>query len=360
MDLSDRIDAFARLGDYLKENLRDAAEDLISPDITGEQLFRDPALRRVSREAREENPWFIPVFLHQALQETARVLTRECLGEWTGRYPGTASLPRDPRVVGTILAGNIPLVGFQDFLAILLSGHRFKGKMSGKDDKILPFLADKLISIESRFAPFIRFEDSRLGPIDAMIATGSNNTFRYFEYYFGKYPHVFRHNRNGIAVLRGNESPRELAALADDVFLYFGMGCRNVAKIYVPGDFDFDRLFGAMEKYAPLSGHHKYGNNYQYHRSVFLMNRVDHLDNGLILLCASPSVSSPVATLHYETWREEEELLRSIRQNREAIQCIVAGEVGDLPTVPFGKTQHPEPWDYADDVDTLNFLINLS
>lgn len=364
MDLSERIEAFARLGEYLKENLQEATDMLPSPGITGGKLFADPDLNRICREAGAANPWFIPFFIHYALSETARMLDRDKLEQWTARYPGEKFRPGKPRVIGTILAGNIPLVGFHDFLSILLSGHRFKGKLSGKDERILPFLADMLLAFESRFAPSIQFEESRIGSIDAMIATGSNNTFRYFEYYFGKYPHIFRKNRNGIALLRGDESSEELEALANDIFLYFGMGCRSVAKLYVPEVYDFDRLFKEMEKYRDLIDHNKYANNYQYQRSVYLVNRVEHLDNGFLLLRHDPAISSPVGTLHYQTWSPETGV-PDLRRQQDAIQCIAGRELTGLPgmegltTVNFGQTQQPEPWDYADNMDTLNFLINL-
>jgi hypothetical protein len=359
MDLSDRIEAFAKLGEYLEENLKDLEETFLPPDFPGEELFADPRLQRIAEEAEKLNPWFIPAFIHHALAEISRILKRDSLGEWTGRYPREKFHHGTPRVVGTILAGNIPLVGFHDFLAILVSGHLFKGKLSGKDDRLLPFLADKLIAFEPGFAPLVRFEETGLGSIDAMIATGSNNTFRYFEYYFGKYPHIFRKNRSGVAILDGKETDRELSALADDVFLYFGLGCRSIAKLYIPEGYPFDGLFKAMEKYGKITDHHKYANNYQYQRSVFLMNRVEHLDNGFLLLRKDPAVSSPVGTLHYEWYTEREDPVAWLQGRKDSIQCVAGRETPDVPAVPFGRTQHPELWDYADNEDTLNFLINL-
>ena len=231
--------------------------------------------------------------------------------------------------------------------------------MSGKDSQLLPFLADKLQEFESRFSPFIHFEESRLGSIDAIIATGSNNTFRYFEHYFGKYPHVFRQNRNGVAILTGKESGDDLAALADDIFLYFGLGCRNVAKLYVPESYRFDDLFHTMEKYNHLADHNKYANNYQYQRSVLLMNRVEHLDNGFLILRADKAISSPVGTLHYEFYTDRKELAGKILSQKDSVQCIAGPEISGLHTIRYGSTQHPELWDYADNVDTLKFLTNL-
>jgi hypothetical protein len=261
--------------------------------------------------------------------------------------------------VGTILAGNIPLVGFHDFLCILISGHAFIGKTSGKDRRLLPFLADRLIELKPRFKPLLRFEESRLGPVDAIIATGSNNSFRYFDHYFGKYPHIFRQNRNGVAILRGDESAEELSALCDDIFLYFGLGCRNVAKLYVPKGYSFNELFHEMEKYLPLAGHNKYANNYLYQRSVLLMNRVEHLDNGFLLIRAGKAISSPVGTLHYETYTDRGKLAASLPGKGDSIQCVAGPGIPGLSTLKFGSTQHPELWDYADNMDTLKFLTNL-
>ena len=360
MDLSERIDAFAKLGDYLKDNLHDAKEINLTGDNSGETFFNDPELLRISVEAQKINPWFIPGFIHHALAEISRILEKDTLGEWTIRYPLEDFHPKKSLIVGTILAGNIPAVGFHDFLSILLSGNHFKGKASGKDNKLLPFLAEKLKAIEPRFAQFLHFEESHLGIIDAMIATGGNNSFRYFDYYFGKYPHIFRKNRNGIAILTGDEPAMDLRSLADDIFLYFGMGCRNVTKLYVPEGYSFDAFFGEMEKYQAVTDHHKYANNYLYQRSVFLMNQVKHLDNGFLLLRKDPATSSPVGTLHYETYQDKSTLLAGLQTLQDSIQCIAGPSLPGLRTVDLGSTQFPKPWDYADNVDTLNFLLNLS
>ena len=313
----------------------------------------------MTAKAQEVNPWFIPVFIHQALSETARLLDGDNLREWIGKYSQAGFHPAEPGVVGTILAGNLPLVGFHDFLSILMSGNRFKGKMSGKDDRLLPFLADQLQSLEPRFTALIHFEEAKLGSIDAMIATGSNNSSRYFDYYFGKYPHIFRQNRNGVALLNGNESGEDLSLLADDVFLYFGMGCRNVSKLYVPEGYQFDAMFRAMEKYRHMIDHHKYANNYLYQRSVFLMNQVEHLDNGFLLVRSDPAISSPVGTLHYEFYSDHRQLIRKLSEQQNSIQCIAGPPTPGLETIDLGRTQHPQLWEYADNVDTLKFLTNL-
>ncbi len=305
------------------------------------------------------NPWFTPGNISFALNEISRLLERDRMEKWLASYAGRSFDPPGPLQVGTVLAGNIPLAGFHDFLCILLSGSRFTGRLSGKDDKLLPFLADRLITHCPDLGEFIRFTDGKLGKPDAIIATGSNNTSRYFDYYFGRYPHIFRKNRNGVAVLTGRESEGELSGLADDIFLYFGLGCRNVAKMYVPQKYDFDVFFSAMEKYAGLTDHNKYANNYQFYRSVYLMNRVKHLDNGFLILKRGKGFSSPVGTLFYDYYRDTGSLEKELGVHNEKIQCVVAPGDAGIRAVPPGMSQRPEPWDYADDMDTLIFLSNL-
>ena len=360
MKLSERIHAFARLGEALKAGLHETRMNTHSPDSQGEVLFQSPELLDLVREAGALNPWFTPFAIHHAITDTCRMLEQDHLEDWTGRYAGAAFDRPSDKNIGTILAGNIPLVGFHDFLSILISGHHFTGKPSGKDDRLLPFLADKLVSIEPAFSSRISFVEGKLGPIHAIIATGSNNTSRYFAYYFGKYPHIFRKNRNGVAVLSGNETGEELSSLADDIFLYFGLGCRNVAKLYIPEGYDFNGFFPAMEKYSSFRDHHKYANNYLYRRSVFLMNQVEHLDNEFLLVCRDTGFNSPVSVLHYETYVDLEEVDRQLAARREEIQCMVTAAPLRAARTPFGQSQHPLLWEYADNVDTLKFLSNLS
>ncbi|MCK4853516.1 MAG: hypothetical protein KAT31_04630 [Bacteroidales bacterium] len=360
MKLSERIDAFVRLGEFLKAGLHEVDIDRLSPDSPGEMLFQSPELQNLVNESGLVNPWFTPHAIYHAIWDICRMLERRDLEAWTGRYSEDDLGGNSDKKIGTILAGNIPLVGFHDFLSILISGHGFTGKPSGKDDKLLPYLGKKLVSIQPAFSKSISFTEERLGRIDAIIATGSNNTSRYFEYYFGKYPHIFRKNRNGIALLGGNETREEMESLADDIFLYFGLGCRNVAKLYVPEGYDFNIFFPAMEKYTAVRDHHKYANNYLYRRSVFLMNQVKHLDNEFLLICPDASFSSPVSVLHYETYSDINKVDHHLAVYRDEIQCVVTSEALTVPGIPFGQSQHPQLWDYADNVDTLKFLSNLS
>ena len=342
MNVSDRIEAFARLSNDLKEGLLNSAD-----------------LQKVVVEAGEINPWFTQGNVVFALKEISRLLEPARMKKWLASYPDMSFDHARTKEVGAVLAGNIPLAGFHDFLSVLLNGSRFKGKLSAKDAKLLPFLAERLISYRPEFRERIQFMEDKLGSVDAIIATGSNNTSRYFHYYFGRYPHIFRKNRNGVAVLTGEESEADLSGLAEDLFLYFGLGCRNIAKIYVPEKYDFHVFYRAMEKYSHLSDHNKYANNYQYYRSVYLMNRVDHLDNGFLILKRDKGFSSPVGTLYYDFYNNLEKLAQEIETYRAQIQCVVASPEVDLPAIPFGQSQHPEPWDYADNVDTLIFLSNL-
>jgi hypothetical protein len=360
LKLPERIDAFARLGEALREGLLKAELESLSPDSPGEMLFQPGEILDLVSEAGAVNPWFTPYSIYHALSDTYRMLDRDHLVEWTTRYDEKELDPPVVKNIGTILAGNIPLAGFHDFLSILISGHHFTGKPSGKDDRLLPFLADKLVSIQPAFGHRFSFVEEKLGRIDAMIATGSNNTSRYFSYYFGKYPHIFRNNRNGVAVLSGNENGEEMSSLSDDIFLYFGLGCRNVAKLYVPEGFDFQKFFPAMGKYTTFRHHHKYANNYLYRRSIFLMNRIEHLDNEFLLVCPDTSIPSPVSVLHYETYRDLAAVDIQLATYREEIQCVVTSAPLTLPRTPFGRSQHPLLWEYADNVDTLKFLSNLS
>ncbi len=342
MILNDRIAAFVRLGAELREK---------GTALSG--------MEKIMTRAGELNPWFTEENIRFALDEISRTLQPERLERWLAAYRGSVFDHSEPKKIGVILAGNIPLVGFHDFLSVLLSGNIFCGKLSGKDDLLLPWLAERIVNLMPGIVDRMKFIEGGLGQVDAIIATGSDNTSRYFEYYFGKYPHIFRNNRNGIAILDGSENASDLSLLADDIFRYFGLGCRSVSKIYLPADYDFGGFFQAMEKYKYLADHHKYANNYLYQRSVYLMNLVEHLDNGFLLLKEDSGLSSPVGTLYYEYYTETEILSKSLADKKEKIQCIAGRAIPGLEAIPFGRTQHPEPWDYADNMDTLFFLHNL-
>ena len=254
------------------------------------------------------------------------------------------------------MAGNIPLVGFHDFLSVLLIGDHFVGKLSSNDNILLPFLAEELINIQPEFSNRIEFTKDRLPQFDKVIATGSNNTARYFEYYFKDKPHIIRKNRNSVAVLQGNETNEQLKALGEDIFQYFGLGCRNVSKLFVPKGYNFDVFFEAMYAYRDVINHHKYANNYDYNKAVYLMSSVKLLDNAFLLLKEDLNFSSPIGTLFYEFYSDEVQLQNRVKQEEENIQCIVGTH--KFSEVDFGKAQHPELTEYADGVDTIKFLIS--
>lgn len=304
------------------------------------------------------NPWFTPENITYAIETWTEELNAEKLTEWCADHPSAAK-QNTVRKVGVITAGNLPLVGFHDFLSVLISGHVFLGKLSSKNNRLLPAVAKLLIEIEADFKNYIRFEEERLQGFEAVIATGSNNSARYFESYFGKYPHIIRKNRNSAAVLKGNESDEDLKALADDIFLYFGLGCRNVSKLFLPGGFDTDRIFANVLHKQSVINHNKYANNYDYNRAVYLMNNEKFLDNGFMLLKESQGYASPVSVVYYERYDDIEHLKKTLALDSDKLQCIVSQTNIIENSVPFGHSQKPALNDYADGMDTLEFLLNL-
>jgi len=343
MQLSERIDALVRWGAAL--------EVLVG---SGEQEWsteNHPLGPEVIR-ARQENPWFTFGSIEQALFGILPWLDRMALTTWAGNYPGLTQ-STSGKSVGLILAGNIPLVGFHDVLTVLLSGHSALIKLSSDDRVLLPFLLKILFELEPRFSDSVRIVHKLENP-DAVIATGSNNSARYFEYYFGKYPHIIRRNRTSVAVLTGEETDEDLRGLCSDIYSYFGLGCRNVSKLYVPVGYDFDRFFKVMENYGFLMQHNKYMNNYDYHRALFLLNKEPFLTNNFLLLREHPELSTPVSVLHFERYSSKTELDSELKRLENGIQCVVG--TGFLP---FGSAQCPGPMDYSDGVDTMRFLIGL-
>jgi hypothetical protein len=290
------------------------------------------------------------------------MLNREKLEPWLSCYQITED-DLHPKTIGIIMAGNLPLVGFHDFLCAYITGSGIKVKLSGKDEILFPYIYEKLLVID----PSLRERSAiieRLEGFDAVIATGSNNTNRYFEYYFRNYPKILRRNRSSIAILTGKETDEELFGLADDIFMYFGFGCRNVSKIYVPEDYDITVLFPYFEKYKWMHNHTKYMNNYDYNRTLLLMNRTQHLANEVIMIEENPAISSPVSVLYFERYENVKSLSASLLSNLDNIQCIVSNESVSLNDnsggiVKFGHTQVPELWDYADNVDTIDFIFSL-
>jgi hypothetical protein len=257
------------------------------------------------------------------------------------------------------MAGNIPLVGFHDLISVLLTGNSALVKCASGDTLLLKYVAGRLVELEPGLGARIAFTTGKLGDFDAVIATGSTNTSRYFEYYFSKRPHIIRKNRHGVAVLTGEETGPELDGLAEDIFRYFGMGCRSVSKLYIPESYDFDPFFKACYRFKDLIDHQKYGNNYDYNKAVYLMSGSAMLDNGFLLLKEDAGIGSPIGTLFYETYTHRDRLLHKLRDEAEALQCVVGGSW--IPgAIPFGTAQKPGLGTYADGVDTVDFLLKTS
>ena len=315
-------------------------------------------MRESMATAGHKNAWFAPGFVQYAMDAVSHeMLNEQKLKQWLARY----DLREVSKTIGLVFAGNIPLVGFHDFLCCYVAGCKMKIKLSSKDDTLFHSILDILFEIDPEAKGRIEIIET-LKDFDAVIATGSDNTNRHFEYYFRKYPKILRKNRNSVAILTGEERARDLDLLADDIFLYFGFGCRNVSKIYVPVGYDITVLFPHFEKYKWLHQHGKYMNNYDYNRTLLLLNKTPHLANEFIALVENESIPSPISTLHYQFWHDENVLNTLLKKNAEKIQCVVSGEPDrwKLPSsVIFGQSQHPELWDYADGVDTVAFLFGL-
>lgn len=316
----------------------------------------DEQLNALINAAHQYNAWFTPESSAKAVSAIAGMLNKSDLENWLKNEPeGNEGKMLS---IGLILAGNIPIVGFHDILCVLASGHKALIKLSSQDQKFIPYLLNKLVEIEPGFEQQISYID-RLKDFDAVIATGSNNTSRYFDYYFSKVPHIIRKNRNSVAVLNGQESREELRALGHDIFDYFGLGCRNVSKIYVPQGYDFRTFFESVEEFKSVADHHKYNNNYDYNKSIFLVNLDKHLDNGFLLLKEDSRFVSPLAVLYYEEYQNLEKVGSELLNNEDLIQCIVSNSKLPLSTVGFGQSQCPGLFDYADGVDTMKFLREL-
>ena len=305
--------------------------------------------------SQSHNNWFTPDNVHFSISSWSEALTENNLNQWLSAYN---FIEKEPKNVGLILAGNIPLVGFHDFLSVLISGNNVLVKTSSKDDYLIKFLAKYLIVLDNRFNEKITFVEDKLENYDAVIATGSNNTARYFEYYFKDKPSIIRKSRNSVAVLTGNETAEEMTLLSEDVFRYFGLGCRNVSKIFVPKNYNFDAFFNGMYAQKDVIYYEKYANNYDYNKAVFLMSNFQLLDNEFLTIKEDTSHASPISSVFYEYYEDVNEVKARIQQDAEMIQCVVSNGIIEN-SVYFGNTQKPNLWDYADNVDTLDFLNNI-
>ncbi|MEC3964654.1 acyl-CoA reductase [Flagellimonas halotolerans] len=341
------IEAFVKLGKYLT----DFCDKCYSKSTQVDAEFKE-----IISKVGHHNGWFTEDNILFSLKQWGDLLTEENLKDWFSHY--TFNKTSEPKTVGIVMAGNIPLVGFHDFLCVLLSGNKVLAKLSSNDKVLLPYLSKYLIQQEPSLADRIGFVEGKLENFDAVIATGSNNTGRYFEYYFGNKPNIIRKNRNSVAVLTGNETEEELKSLGEDIFRYYGLGCRNVSKIYVPKEYDFDALFKALYDYNEIIHQHKYANNYDYNKAVYLMSQFKILDNGFLVLKEDKGLSSPISVVFYSYYDDETSLRKELEALEEQIQCVVSSKsTGN--EVKFGETQKPSLNDYADGVDTMEFLLQL-
>jgi len=344
MNLEERIHSFIALGELLRDY----------PDKMKTEYGR--LLQVAAGKSEEENPWFMHGSIQSALNAIGESLTREKLERWLDPYKDQLIYTQSPKKIGLVMAGNIPAVGFHDFISVLISGNILIAKLSARDKCLLPVIAKILCLINPSWRESITWTSGILSGFDAIIATGSNNSSRYFEYYFRKYPHIIRKNRNGVAVLTGDETSEQLQGLANDIMLYFGMGCRSVSKLFVPSGYSFSFLFESLSVFRHYFQHHKYRNNYEYYKSSFLVNNISFLDNGFFMMVQNTSIPTPVSVGHFEYYSEISEVYEKIRLNTDSIQCVVSAGEMDVPVVSPGKAQKPELWDYADGIDTLRFL----
>lgn len=345
---------FIELGTFLRQFSLDA--NTKNEQAMHNDLFYDRfvALLELSQS---HNGWFTPNQVYFAVQSWAEALTEENVTLWLSNYSFDSN-QNSPKTVGLILAGNIPLVGFHDFLSVLISGHNVVVKTSSNDQHLIKFIANYLIAVDSRIADCITFTDGKLEHFDAVIATGSNNTARYFEYYFKDKPSIIRKNRNSVALLNGTESHEDLVGLGEDIFRYFGLGCRNVSKLFVPKGYDFEAFFKAIYEQRDVIYYEKYANNYDYNKAVFLMSNFQLLDNEFLTIKEDSSYSSPISSVFYEYYEDIEVIKQQLKNDADLIQCIVSKNLVEN-SIPFGQTQKPKLWDYADNVDTLEFLLQI-
>lgn len=355
LHLDQRIEAFAKLGNLL-EYIAYGKTKTVSEDIKYRKYIEN--LKDLMLHSNSYNGWFTEDSVRYMLKTVGVGLSRDNLNRWIKMYRSDFSVTQQ-KTIAVIMAGNIPAVGFHDLLCVLISGNRVRAKLSGDDNRLIPAIVDLLVAIEPGFSNTCEFTEERLSGFDAVIATGSNNTSRYFEYYFGKYKNLIRKNRNGVAVLTGNENNEELEALGNDIFTYYGLGCRNISKIMVPKQYDFTNLVSILSKNSPVTENHKYFNNYEYNKAIYIVNGTKHYDSGNLLLVENDQISSPVSVLYYQYYNNIDELENYLNTNEKNIQCIVTGSPLHFESVAFGNSQHPELWDYADGVDTLYFLLSL-
>ena len=350
--IQNRIDAFAALGNFLSQFSSNKIEK--KETVLHNELFYDGFIHQI-KLAEQYNSWFTKESILFSLENWAHALTKENLVSWISKETIEESTSK---TVAIVMAGNIPLVGFHDFLSVLISGHSVLVKQSSNDKHLIPFLAKYLEYAEKSFKGKISFTEEKLTGFDAVIATGSTNTTRYFEYYFKNKPSIIRKNRNSVAVITGTESSDDFENLSNDIFRYFGLGCRSVSKLFVPKGYNFDQFFQGMYKQREIINNAKYANNYDYNKAVYLMSEFSILENGFLMIKEDESFASPIATIFYEYYDNLNDLKIKIQTESENIQCIVANNFIENE-VKFGQTQYPKLWDYADGVNSIQFLSKI-
>jgi hypothetical protein len=352
MTLETKKSVFVELGNFLSQFSED--NNSKKSTVLHNDLFFDNFIELITL-SQSHNGWYTPEQVYFSIQSWAEALTEENLNQWLSAYDFQI---KEPKNIALILAGNIPLVGFHDFLSVLITGHNVLVKTSSNDQHLLPFLAKYIIAVNNELANKITFIEGKLENFDAVIATGSNNTARYFEYYFKDKPSIIRKSRNSIAVLNGKETKEQLSALGEDIFRYFGLGCRNVSKIFVPKGYVFDTFFEAIFEYQDVIHYEKYANNYDYNKAVFLMSNFKLLDNGFLTIKEDKSHASPISSVFYEFYDDINDLQTRLQSENELIQCIVSNNIIEK-SVNFGQTQKPKLWNYADNIDTISFLLTI-
>lgn len=341
MTLKQRIRGFAEVGAFIDRHFQGKT---VASEV---QLHQ--GLDKVIEVAHQYNNWFIPEFVRNAILSIGSFLKEDTLIKFCEQVKD-----KEPKTVAVVCAGNIPLVCFHDILCVLLSGHRVLIKFSADDNVLMPFFLKLLVHYEPGFESRILFADGKLGQFDAVIATGSDNTAGHLQYYFGKYPHIIRKNRSSIAVLSGHENTEDLKNLGTDIFEYFGLGCRNVSKLLVPKGYNFDTFFQSIVDFGFVVNNKKYGNNYDYHRAIYLLESIPFLDNNFLMVKESQDLHSPVGVLYYQYYEKDSEITEYIKANSAQIQCVVGADF-----ISFGYSQRPVITDFADNVNTLEFLVNL-
>ncbi|MDC1161855.1 acyl-CoA reductase [Tenacibaculum sp.] len=350
--IQQRINSFVELGTFLSQFSNNGI--VKKEQVKLNDLFFDGFKHQI-KIAQEKNTWFTRENILFSLESWSNALQEQHITKWIGNETFNTTTPKQ---VAIIMAGNIPLVGFHDFLSVLISGHSVLVKQSSNDQSLLPYLAKYVEYINPNFKGKITFTEEKLTNFDAVIATGSNNTARYFEYYFKDKPSIIRKSRNSCAVITGNETEDDFKNLSNDIFQYFGLGCRSVSKLFVPEGYNFDNFFKGMYNQQEIINNAKYANNYDYNKAVYLMSEFDILENGFLMIKEDKSYASPIASIFYEYYDSSDNLKIKLYEDKEQIQCIVSNNFLENE-ISFGQTQHPKLWDYADGVNTLKFLSRI-